>query len=299
MIWAATLRTVLIGIAKPMPRLPCWPVVPVEICEVTPMTRAVGVDQRPARVAVVDRGVGLDRVVDGQRVRRLDLPLHGADDAGRERARVAEGIADREDGISDLDHVRVAEHQRSERARVRVDLQHRRVGGRVLADDGRVDLVLAGERDLNLLRALDHVVVRDDVPGLVDHEAGAERLLLLGRRWRRAERVGLALRHARRGDLHDPRRIALIDLLGGQPVSRRLQRSVPDAAAVGDGRDLLDGRATAELAEEGCTAEREDRADDCDEQQLGGPKREDATATHPSRYNRSLLNDRVTRLIGS
>ena len=39
MICAATVRTVLIGIAKPMPTLPCWPVEPVEICEVTPITR--------------------------------------------------------------------------------------------------------------------------------------------------------------------------------------------------------------------------------------------------------------------
>ena len=83
MICAATLRTVLIGIAKPMPTLPCSPVLPVEICEVTPITRPGGVDQRAAGVAVVDRRVGLDRVVDRERVRRLDLPLHGADDAAR------------------------------------------------------------------------------------------------------------------------------------------------------------------------------------------------------------------------
>ena len=36
--------------------------------------------------------------------------------------------------------------------------------------------VLIGEADLDLVRALDHVVVRDDVAGLVDHEARAERL---------------------------------------------------------------------------------------------------------------------------
>ncbi len=36
--------------------------------------------------------------------------------------------------------------------------------------------VLVREADLDLVGALDHVVVRDDVAGLVDHEAGAERL---------------------------------------------------------------------------------------------------------------------------
>ena len=38
MICATTPRTVLLGTAKPMPRLPCWPVLPVEICELTPIT---------------------------------------------------------------------------------------------------------------------------------------------------------------------------------------------------------------------------------------------------------------------
>ncbi len=39
MICAATFLTVLIGMANPMPMLPCCPVLPVEICEVTPITR--------------------------------------------------------------------------------------------------------------------------------------------------------------------------------------------------------------------------------------------------------------------
>ena len=34
----AMLRTMSLGTAKPMPRLPCWPVLPVEICELTPIT---------------------------------------------------------------------------------------------------------------------------------------------------------------------------------------------------------------------------------------------------------------------
>src|SRR6266540_2862447 len=45
-------------------------------------------------------------------------------------------------------------------------------------------------------RALDHVVVRDDVPGLVEDEAGSERALLLGKEGRAEE--GLT------GNGHDP-----------------------------------------------------------------------------------------------
>ncbi len=45
---------------------------------------AVEVEERPTRVAVVDRGVGLDRVLDRRRVGRRDLTSHRADDAARD-----------------------------------------------------------------------------------------------------------------------------------------------------------------------------------------------------------------------
>ena len=122
---------------------------------------------------MVDRGVGLDRAVDRDAVRREDLTLHRADDAGRERARESERVADRIDRVTDADRVGVAERQRIECARVRVDLQHREIGRAILADHRRRQLVLAGEGHLNLLRSLDHVEVRDDVAGAVEHEAGA------------------------------------------------------------------------------------------------------------------------------
>src|SRR5262249_39589512 len=48
------------------------------------------VDQRAARVAVVDRCIRLDRVVDRDRVRRLDLTLDGAYEPARQRPREAE-----------------------------------------------------------------------------------------------------------------------------------------------------------------------------------------------------------------
>ena len=41
---------------------------------------AVHVEQRPAGVAVIDRGIGLDRVVDREVVRRRDLAVERADD---------------------------------------------------------------------------------------------------------------------------------------------------------------------------------------------------------------------------
>ena len=87
----------------------------------------------------------------------------------------------------------------------------RRCRSRVAADERRPQRVLVREADLDVVGPLDHVVVRDDVAGLVDHEAGAERLprhgLLVGRRERRVVR-----RRRRRRDLHDAGRGARVDL---------------------------------------------------------------------------------------
>ena len=57
--------------------------------------------------------------------------------------------------------------------------QHGEVGGRIGADDLGLDRVAVREAHSDLVGALDDVVVRDDVPGLVDDEAGAERRCLL------------------------------------------------------------------------------------------------------------------------
>ena len=146
------------------------------------------VQQRAARVAAVDRRVGLDHVIDGIAVRRGDRALlDSADDPGSRRAREPERVADRDDGVSDTHDARVPEHERRQAARARLDPEHGDVGGRIATDEGGAQGVLIGEADLDLVGALDHVVVRDDVAGLVDHEARAERLLRrrVGRRTER------------------------------------------------------------------------------------------------------------------
>ena len=88
MIWAATFRTVLIGIAKPIPTLPCQPVFPVEIWEVTPTTRPAASISGPPELPWLIARIRLDRVIDRERVRRLDLALDGADEPARQRPRV-------------------------------------------------------------------------------------------------------------------------------------------------------------------------------------------------------------------
>ena len=82
---------------------------------VDPDHGAERVEQGPAAVAVVDRGVGLDHVVDRVAVRRLDGALEGTDDAGRDGALEAERVADRDDRVAHLDLRRVGEREGRQR----------------------------------------------------------------------------------------------------------------------------------------------------------------------------------------
>ena len=109
-----------------------------------------------------------------------DLPLQRADDAGGDRPVLAERVADRDDRVADLHEVRVRRATSGVSARdASLHLEHGDVGGGIAADDRRRQPLVVREADLDAARALDDVVVRDDVAGLVDDEAGAERLLRL------------------------------------------------------------------------------------------------------------------------
>src|SRR5581483_4933415 len=163
---------------------------------------AAEIEERPARVPVVDRRVGLDRVLDRGVVRRGDLAPEGADDPAGDGVVEPERVADRDDAVADLDLVGVAERDRVEPARQRVDLDHREVRRGVLADERRLVGRAVGERDRDVRGAVDDVLVRDDVPLRVVDEARPLRLGLAGA----AERVRLTA--ARRDvDLDDGIRV--------------------------------------------------------------------------------------------
>ena len=78
------------------------------IAELMPTTSPARVDQRSAAVAEIDRGVGLDVVVEA---RVEQLPADEADDADRDRVHVAERIANRADPFADPQIVGVAERR--------------------------------------------------------------------------------------------------------------------------------------------------------------------------------------------
>src|SRR5690606_15400704 len=113
---------------------------------VDPDDVALEVDERPARVAGVDRRVGLDEVLER---RGPDLSVHrraedpdraadGADDAGGDAELEAERAAQREDPVAEGERLRVA--QRRDGEVVRLDPQDGDVGARIPRDDLRLEL---------------------------------------------------------------------------------------------------------------------------------------------------------------
>ena len=113
----------------------------------------------------------------GSPFRRAALGAHDAGGDG-ERQAFAQRIADRQHPLADPGVVAVAE--RDGRQVLGVDLEHGHVGVGIGADDLRLELPPVEQAHGDLLGALDHVVVGQDVAVGRDDEPGAAALLDLG-----------------------------------------------------------------------------------------------------------------------
>ena len=165
--WSMIGRAMSIGMAKPMPLLFDGD------RRVDADDVAAGVEQRAARVARVDGGVGLDEVRQRLVVVGRDRAALGRHDAARDRVRVrAERAADGDDELADLERVRVAD--RGGRQAGGVDLDDGEVGQRVDAVDRAGQDAAVLELDVELLAALDDVVVGEDPAVAVEDDAGAD-----------------------------------------------------------------------------------------------------------------------------
>ena len=131
---------------------------------------AVEVEQRPAGVPRVDGHVGLDE----RHVAFVGQRAPGrADDARGDREVEAEGRADGQHPLADVQRLGVADRDGGQvRA---VDLEHRHVRARVGADDLGDELAAVVEPHHDLVGVGHDVVVGQDVAVVRDHEAGAER----------------------------------------------------------------------------------------------------------------------------
>ena len=131
------------------------------------------VEERSARVARIDRRVRLDHVPDGDAARALDLAAEGADHARRQRVIETVRVADRDRLLTDLELSGLGDLDRDEHFRRSLHLQHRDVFAWLEPDDLGLELLLVVERDRHGAGAVDDMVVRDDVAGVVPDEAGA------------------------------------------------------------------------------------------------------------------------------
>ncbi len=136
----------------------------------------MGVEQRATGVAGIDRGVGLDGVLNAIARGKLD-GADGRDHAAGHGAGETEGVADGVDLLAD-EEVRGV----SERYWLKVcgagDLEQSDVVDRVDADALCLVLLLVPEGHLDGLRVVDHVVVGEDMSLIINNKARS--LTLLG-----------------------------------------------------------------------------------------------------------------------
>src|SRR5436190_751960 len=135
--------------------------------------RAARVDQRPSRVAEVDRSVGLDAVLEG---RDAELLAAGcAHDPVSDGMSKPDRIPDREHHVPDQKLIRPADARHRELGEV--DLQHREVGVGIATHDARVRLAPVLELHADRISVGDDMVIRDDVTALIHDDPGAEAAL--------------------------------------------------------------------------------------------------------------------------
>ena len=132
---------------------------------------AIHVEQRPARVALVDRGIGLDEVIVGA----LQFAAPGRNDPGADRKSLPQRVAHRHDPIADPHRITVAKGDKGQRFGA-FDLQQRDVGLGVGADQFRIQTLTRKELDRDLIGAFDHMVVGDDIAVGRDHKPRTQRL---------------------------------------------------------------------------------------------------------------------------
>jgi hypothetical protein len=133
----------------------------------------------------------------------------------------AEGVADREHDVADQQLVGIGKVERGEFLFSVLHAQHGQIGAAVLEHDLGFEFALVGERDLDLIGALDDVVVGDHQTGSIDHHARSERALHL---------LGLLAGHAEEAaeDRVVQQRVAVLHGLGGIDVHHRRLRPLRD-----------------------------------------------------------------------
>src|SRR5271165_351294 len=133
---------------------------------------AMRIDERAAGISAVDGRVGLDGFVDESGLAGLHRAADGAHHPGGQRGLKAEGIADGQNFLSDLQGRGIAESQGRQRFALGIDFDQCHVVALIRANDFCRVARLVAKDYLNALRFLDDVKISEDVAARVDHETG-------------------------------------------------------------------------------------------------------------------------------
>ena len=137
------------------------------------------VEQRAARVAGVDRGIGLEKLAVGHVFRVENIASLGADYPHGNAVLKAERAPDGHHPIPDPDVAGIAEGHLLQP--LGGDLDEREVGAGVRTDDAAFVLGPSGKGDVNHVRPFNHVVVGEDQPVGADDHAGAQSQSTVGK----------------------------------------------------------------------------------------------------------------------
>jgi len=137
---------------------------------------AVGRNQRAARIAGVEGGVGLDYIVDHAAGVGTQGAAEGADDSGGDGVLESVGIADGDGELADAERLGVAESDGGEAGSViveAVEADYGEVGGGVVPDEVCGAVAAVGERDFDSRGVVDDVAVGQDEAVGGEDESGA------------------------------------------------------------------------------------------------------------------------------
>ena len=140
----------------------------------------------------------------------------------RHRLTDAERIADGQHHIADLQRVGIRKFQHRKLLVPVLYAQYRKIGSRILQNKRRLKLAFVGERDLDLVGALNDVIVRHDQTRRIDDHARTQRPLQLI--------ASSSPRHAEEPAKNRvvQKRIAVLHHFGGVDVDHRRRRVVHD-----------------------------------------------------------------------
>ena len=162
-----TALAVLMGMAKPMPALcPTLEAIMVLMPITSPCQLRSGPPELPGLMAASVWMASSMTSPSGSCTWRMELTMPLGEGAGE-----SEGIADRVNFLADLQIGRIAESHRLQVGSF--DLDDGQVMRLVGADDGGLIFLAVVERDFDLARIGDDVIVGEDVSFFVDDEAGA------------------------------------------------------------------------------------------------------------------------------